>query len=276
MKLVDAHTHVQFPIYDNDRKDVLARAKKKNIFMIAVGTQLTTSQAGIELARKYPDQVRATVGYHPNHVSKDWYHDIKEQHVSEREEFDRDVFQKLAQENEVVAIGECGLDYFRIENIDQDKIKAEQKRVFIEQIRIAESLKKPLMIHCRSTQGTDDAYEDLLSVVMSCTLSIPCILHFYAGSLEMTKKFVDAGFYFTFGGVITFARDYDDSIRHIPLSQILLETDAPYVAPKSFRGKKNEPAFIEETAQKLAEIKQIDYVTIQEITSTTAKKLFKI
>jgi len=280
MKIVDAHTHVQFPAFDSDRDAVLERAKKNDIFMIAVGTQAHTSQLSIELARKFPMQVRATVGFHPNHVDENWHHDKKEQVTSDKETFSIDTLRVLAKEKEVVAIGECGLDYYRLVTSDkeQEARKEKQKEVFMQHMELAREVEKPLMIHCRPKANTDDAYEDLLSLVTNFQLpiTIPKIVHFYVGSLKITKKLLDAGFYFTFGGVITFARDYDEIIQNIPLERILLETDAPYIAPEPYRGKKNEPAYIIETAKKLAQLKGVDYDTIQEITTKTAQNVFKI
>lgn len=257
--LIDAHSHVQFPAYDTDRADVIRRAKEAGVKMIAVGTQASTSEAGILLAHHYPEDVWATVGFHPNHLSEDWYHDTKEQKEEIPEEFNIEKLRALAKDSKVVAIGECGLDYFRLPANGQQltTVKDLQKKVFLEQAELAAELNKALMIHCRPSKGTDDAYNDLLSIIHNSKFIIPKIVHFYVGSPEITKKLVEAGFYFTFGGVITFARDYDESLSLIPLDRILLETDCPYVAPQSNRGKRNEPAFMVETAQKLVEIKNV-------------------
>lgn len=258
--IFDCHSHVQFPAYDEDREAVIERAKSAGIKMIAVGTQVSTSEAGIKLAYKYPEDIWAAVGYHPNHLSEGWFHDVKEQKTSSPEKFDIKKLKVLAADPKVVAIGECGLDYYRLATSDErlaTSIKEKQKEVFLQQADLAKELQKPLMIHCRPSKGADDAYEDLLSIIPNSKFLIPKIVHFYVGGLEITKKLVEAGFYFTFGGVITFARDYDESIKYIPLNRILLETDCPYVAPAPHRGKRNEPAYITETAKKMAEIKKI-------------------
>ena len=174
----------------------------------------------------------------------------------------------------MVAIGECGLDYYRL----TPETKEKQAHVFKEHIRLAENVGKALMIHCRPSKGTDDAYEDLLSLVASgqSLVAVPKIVHFYVGGPTITKKLVDAGFYFTLGGVITFARDYDESIALMPLDRILLETDAPYVAPAPYRGKKNEPSFIVETAKKLAELKSLSLDEVSQATTENAKQVFGI
>lgn len=255
MDLFDAHSHVQFPAYDNDRELVLQRAQEAGIKMIAVGTQADTSEAAIALARRYPENIWAAVGFHPNHLSAAWHHDAKEQREAVPEMFNQEKFLTLARDPKCVAIGECGLDYYRLEGEAAD-IKEKQKEVFVSQMAIAETVHKPLMIHCRPAKGTDDAYQDLIKLLSK---KVPAIMHFYVGSPDMTDALVAAGCYFTFGGVITFSRDYDESIRRIPLDRLLLETDCPYVAPLSRRGKRNEPAFISETYQQMAKIKNLDY-----------------
>ena len=131
-------------------------------------------------------------------------------------------------------------------------------------------------MHTRPTAETDDAYEDTLEVLKENPVSVPKINHFYVGSLTITKKMLEAGFYFTFGGVITFTDAYDTILNYIPLDRILLETDAPYVAPEPYRGKRNEPAYIVETAKKLAELRGDSYEKIAETTTGTAYKIFKL
>lgn len=274
--LFDAHTHIQFPIYDDNRNEVIKRAQMARVKMVAVGTQYSTSLAAIELAEKYPRDIWASVGFHPNHVvDRDWYHDKKEQTLSSPEVFDIEKFKELATHPKVVAIGECGLDYYRIKNHELG-IEEAQKKIFLEQAELAKEFDKALMIHCRPSKGTDNTYEDLLSIIPNSLFIIPKIFHFYVGSLLITKKLVDAGFYFTFGGVITFSRDYDEIIKYIPLDKIMLETDAPYVAPDPYRGKQNEPSYIIETAKKMAEIKNISYDEVVKITTSTALQIFKI
>lgn len=273
--LFDAHGHIHFPLYDADRDEVISRAKKAGVKMISVGTQASTSESAIKLSKQYPEDIWATVGFHPNHLAENWHHDKKEQSDAGPEVFDIKKLSLLAEDKKVVAIGECGLDYFRLkENSGPQKLK--QKEVFIQQIRLAQKLRKALMMHNRPSTGSDDAYLDALDILETENATVPRINHFYVGSLEVTKKLVSAGFYFTFGGVITFARDYDEVIKYIPLERILLETDAPYVAPMPYRGKRNEPAFIVKTAEKIAEIKGITFDEVADVTSATAKKIFKI
>lgn len=280
MKLFDVHTHVHFAAFEKDYREAIQRALDAGVKMITVGTQRDTSRRGVEVANEF-DGVWAAVGLHPVHTEKS-YHDPKELgggtgFNSRGEDFDYEYYKKLAMDPKVVAIGECGLDYYRLATSDKrlaTSIKEKQKTTFIKQIELARELKKPLMIHCRSSKGTDDAYEDLWRIIQDSKFQLPKISHFYVGSLVMAKKLVEAGFYFTFGGVITFARDYDEVIKYLPMDRIMLETDAPYVSPAPYRGKRNEPAYVVETAKKLAEIKDISIEQVAEATTNTALKIF--
>lgn len=275
MTVFDAHTHIHFPAYDKDRDEVIKRAQAAKVKMITVGTNFETSKSAIEIAEKYPDDIWATVGFHPNHVGANWYHDKNELRQATQEDFNIEKFRYLAIHPKVVAIGECGLDYYRIKDL-RLKIKEEQERVFLEQIRLAEDLGKPLMIHCRPSKGTDDAYEDLISTFQVSGFKFQKIVHFFVGSLGIAKKLLELSCYFTFGGVTTFVHDYDEVIKYLPLENILLETDAPYVAPIPYRGQRNEPAYVIEVAKKLAEIKNINLERVVNQTNKNTCELFGI
>ncbi len=277
--IFDAHTHVHFPAYEQDRNQVIKRAQEAGVKMICVGTQFSTSESAIKLAEQYPNDVWATAGFHPSHFNDDWYHDWKEQKSAAREKFDINKLKKLAEHPKIVAIGECGLDYFRLGVNRQAEIERQQA-AFLQMAALARELKKPLMIHCRPSKDSDDAYEDLLGILKekfsSAVGELKPIAHFYNGSFTMTKELLEAGFYFTFGGVITFARDYDDVINYIPLDRILLETDAPYVAPEPYRGKRNEPVYVVEVAKAIANIRGDDYQKIIEVTLENTLQIFNI
>jgi len=294
--LFDVHTHIHFPIYDEDREAVIERARKAGIKMLCVGTQAASSQAAVDLARKYPGEIWATSGFHPNHVARaqharndaeltenaeqrgKWHHDPKEQKEPYPEQFDALNLREIAKNKEVVAIGECGLDYYRLSGDGHQALreKEDQQEAFEVQIQIAKDLNKALMMHCRPSKGSDDAYEEALRVLSTYDGLPPRVFHFYVGSSAMTKKLVESGACFTFGGVITFARDYDEQIKYIPLDRILLETDAPYAAPNPHRGKRNEPSYIIETAKKLAGIKGVDFEKVIQQTTKNALTVFKI
>ena len=274
--LIDAHCHLQFPAFDRDRDETIRRAFKNNIGIINAGANKESSKKAVELARKYPQGLWAAVGLHP----------------TEKEVFDYEFFKKLALDKKVIAIGECGLDYYRIKN-NELGIRNLQKEVFIKHIELANELKKSLMIHCRSGEAEQvspqneagrDAFDDLIEILktrlhydraMDEKLA-PGVLHFFTGSLDDAKKLLAIGFYFTFGGLITFNRSFDEIIKFIPLERILLETDAPYVAPEPYRGKRNEPLYVIEIAKKIAEIKGISFNEAAVQTTKNALNLFKI
>jgi len=283
---IDAHTHVQFAAYDNDRDEVIERALENGVVMVNVGTQKDTSRKAIELAKRH-ENLWATVGLHPIHTSKS-FHDEQELGLpaqaggggftSRGEEFDYDYYKNLAQDSKVVAIGECGLDYFRLGGEEKEK----QKQAFIKQIELAYELKKPLMIHCRDAQRPKShaergAFSDLIEILnfkFKILNSLSGIIHFFSGNKEEAQKLLAMGFYFTFGGVITFTRDYDEVIRMIPLGRILSETDAPYVAPVPYRGKRNEPLFVIEVVKKLAEIKNVSVEVMADAILGNASLIF--
>lgn len=274
IKLFDVHAHVQFHAFKDDVDVVIGRARASGVGMINVGTQKDTSAAAVNLTERYPDGVYATVGLHPIHTERS-FHDEKEldsasdtkSFVSRAEEFDYAYYKDRAIHPKVVGIGECGLDYYRL----GEETKQKQREAFEKQIALSLEIKKPLMIHCRR------AFEDLIDVLQKTARDTkPSVVHFFSGTKGDAQKLLDLGFSFSFGGVVTFARDYDEIVRYTPLDRILLETDAPYVAPVPYRGKRNEPAYVVETAKKIAELKTTSFDEVAERTVVNAKRIFNV
>lgn len=272
----DAHTHVQFAAFKDEWREVIERARALGVAMINVGTQRDTSEGAIKTAEAFEDGVYAAVGLHPIHTEKS-HHDTKElgteqkamEFTSRGEEFNYEVYKKLALHPKVVAIGEFGLDYYRL----SDETKMKQKEIFLQQLQLAHEVKKPLMIHCR--QAFPDLIE-LLEANKNLLLSNAGVIHFFTGTLEDTKALLALGFSFTFGGVVTFTRDYDAVLGHLPSDRILSETDAPYVAPVPYRGKTNEPAYVVETVKKLAELKKLSIDEMAGQIMKNARNVFHI
>lgn len=275
-KLFDVHTHAQFAAFKDDADLVIRGALNAAVWMVNVGTQKDTSVKAVEFAEKYQEGVYATVGLHPIHTEKS-YHDPHELGVSDEalaftsrgEDFDYNYYKKLAEHPKVVAIGECGLDYYRL----GEETKPRQREAFLKQIELSHELKKPLMIHCRN------AFPDLIDILVNCQMSnVKCsgVIHFFSGTKDDAKALLDLGFSFSFGGVITFTRDYDEVVTYIPLERILLETDAPYVAPMPYRGKRNEPVYVVEVAKKIAELKRTLFEEVATKTTTNARRLFGV
>ncbi|MEK7507764.1 MAG: TatD family hydrolase, partial [Patescibacteria group bacterium] len=259
----------------------------KNVWLVNVGTQKDTSRRAVEIANEYAEGVYAAVGLHPVHTEKS-FHDLKElgadnitrEFTSRGENFDIDYYKSLAANKKVVAIGECGLDYYRL----GDSTKNRQSEAFTAQIALAREAGKPLMIHCRSgvaervsphNGAGRDAFSDLIGILKSEKLpERPGIIHFFSGTKGDARELLDMGFCFTFGGVITFAHDYDEVIEMIPMDRILSETDAPYVTPVPYRGKRNEPAYVVEVVKKLSEIKKRTLLEMADIIFENAKRVF--
>lgn len=249
-KYFDAHTHVNFAAYDTDREEAIQRAKDAGVIMNVVGTQKDTSASAVALAEKY-DHLYATIGLHPIHTSKS-YHDTKElgeggkEFTSRGEVFDMAAYEKLGASPRVIAVGECGLDYYRIDESTKDI----QIETFVQQIELANKLQKPLMLHIRN------AYDDALEV-LKAHAKVKGDVHFFAGNWDIAKKFLDFGFTLSFTGVVTFTHDYDEVVKNAPLDMILSETDAPYITPVPYRGKRNESMHVVEVVRAIARIKDI-------------------
>jgi len=272
----DAHTHTQFAAYDDDRNAVMARARDTGVWLINVGTEERTSAAAIASAHRAHRGVWATVGLHPLHAHES-FHDAQElgphpqgRETLEGEEFNYNTYKKLATDPKVVGIGECGLDHFRMKDA---AARAKQAEVFRAHIELSAEIKKPLMIHCR------EAFGDLISTLQATNHKLPSppgVVHFFSGTKKDAKKLLDMEFGFTFGGVVTFAREYDEVIRYLPLDHILSETDAPYVSPAPYRGKRNEPVYIVETVKKIADIRNEDLAMVAEALVKNAIRTFSI
>lgn len=278
---IDCHTHVNFAAFDTDRDAVIKRALDGNVRMINVGTQIDTSRKAVELAEKYDTGVFAIVGLHPVHTSRS-FHDEEElgeggkEFTSRGAVFNTDEYLKLASHPKVVGIGECGLDYYRLE-INDSRFK--QEEAFRKQIELAQGVGKPLMLHIRNGSGRS-AYNDAFAILKSYNLHLkserPGNLHFFAGSVEEAKPFLDLGYTFSFTGVVTFVKDYEAIVRYLPLDAMLSETDAPYVAPVPYRGKRNEPSYVVEVVKAFARIKGKDFEKVRSQILKNAEQLFTI
>lgn len=255
-KYFDAHTHVQFPVFDTDRDEVVARAHEAGVGMNVVGVDLESSKAALSCALRY-EGVWATVGLHPDYAGE--------------EVFDLNAYEALARESKVVAIGECGLDYFR----PADDTKTAQAEVFVQHIELANAVRKPLMLHIRTGKhaGGDEAYKDALDLIRAHA-AVGGDVHFFAGSWDVAKEFLSLGFLLSFTGVVTFTHDYDEVLYNTPLDMLLSETDAPYVTPVPNRGKRNEPMFIPAIARAIARIKNLPEEEVARALLQNASRLF--
>lgn len=255
----DSHCHPQFPQYDHDRKDVIQRALDKKVFMICVGTDIEASKKGVELAKEHSG-VWATVGTHPSDI----------------ENFVMDDFMHLMNEEKVVAVGEVGLDYYRTTQKDKQK---KQKEVFEQFINLAYQYQKPLVLHCRDAAAGSEgrSHKDAIEILkVAKNILYGGVAHSFTGTIEEAREYLNLGFHLGFNGIITFARQYDEVVIHTPLEKILIETDAPYLTPEPYRGKRNEPVYVLEVAKKVAGLKGVSTEEVIRITTQNVLNLFKI
>ena len=273
MKYFDAHTHMHFAAYDADRDECVQRALHAGVGMNMVGTQYDTSVSAVALAEKY-DDVYASIGLHPTHTAAS-FHDTKELGADGKafadtgEVFDSARYKNLAKSPKVIAIGECGLDYYRLD----EATKARQADTFIQQVEMANELKLPLMLHIRSSLGTLNAYEDALQLLKSHA-KVKGDVHFFAGDWNIAKQFLDFGFTLSFTGVVTFTHDYDEVLRNSPLDMMLSETDAPYVTPVPHRGKRNESSYIPDIVRAIAGIRDQSEDMVAGQLAASARRVF--
>lgn len=241
-KYIDAHAHVNFPEYETDRGEVIKRSLDNQTWMVNVGTDKKTSQDVVDIANNYVEGIYAIIGLHPNHAS-------------DGERFDLNFYGELIKNPKVVGVGECGLDFFRLEGDEKEKVEKikKQRQAFGVQIELAAENNKPLMIHCR------EAYPEVIQILKVYKLEYGDKLrgnfHFFSGTKEELQQILDLGFNISFTGVITFTNDYDELIKIVPMDRIMSETDCPFVAPVPHRGERNEPIYVSEVAKKIADIK---------------------
>ena len=258
MQTIDIHSHIADHYFDKNRDGVLARMEESQTGTIAIGVDFDSSNDASKLAQEH-EHVWACIGAHPEEGAK----------------FDEAQFAPLLHDR-VVAVGECGFDYFRTD--DKEKTKKEQVPEFEKQIAFAEAHDLPLMLHIRPTKGSVDAYDDALDILESSfrTLGekIRGNAHFFAGSLEQAKRFFDIGFTISFTGVITFASDYDAIVQESPLSMLHAETDAPFVTPAPYRGKQNEPPYVIEVIRKISELRDEPMDLVQTVLRDNCKRVF--
>ena len=241
--LIDTHSHIYYDKYNNDFNEVLDRANDSGVKkIICVGTDLESSIKSLEISNKY-ENVYCAIGYHPHESSK-------------AEEGYLDKIEEMSKEDKVVAIGETGLDYYY--NYSDSNT---QKKRFIEQIELAISLKLPVIIHNR------DSDDDLYNILKK--YHPKGVIHCFSSTTDYAIKILRLGILLSFTGIITFKNStLDDVIEQANLSDIMVETDSPYLTPEPHRGKRNEPSYVYFIAKKIAEIKN---VPIEEVINHTTK-----
>ncbi|HZZ99755.1 MAG TPA: TatD family hydrolase [Candidatus Paceibacterota bacterium] len=259
MDIFDSHCHPQFPQYEDDREEMIARASGAGVSMICVGTDKDTSKQAVDLAQAH-DNMWAAVGLHPNDNLE--------------EDFFEGAYRDMLAMPKVVAAGEIGLDYYRTED---ELLQRRQREHFDDQLALAKEFNMPIILHCRDGKSgsTGRANRDMLEMLIN-NCPNGGVVHSFTGTLQEAKEFLALDLHLGFNGIITFARNYDEVVRYAPLDRILLETDAPFLTPEPYRGKRNEPSYIIEVAKKLAELKNEPLEKVIEQTTENCKKLFRI
>ncbi len=278
--LIDTHCHIHFPPYDNDRAEVLGRMKAKNIWGITIGTGLKNSAAGLRFAEA-TDGVWATVGLHPEHVTSDYHHE-NEGENPEKFATQEQLVAIAASSPKCVAIGETGLDWYRIDAaLDVEKAKADQEKVLHEHLRASYELDLPLVFHCREALTR---LAEILQEEWNAGRKPRGVVHSFTGTWDEARPLIDLGIHIGINGIATFPprkgqnpdAAIDRTIERMPLEKLLLETDAPYLAPAPYRGKRNEPAYVEEVAKHAAGVRGISLESLAQQTTQNAIDLFRL
>jgi len=298
---IDTHAHVNFNAFREDSDAVLKRALENDTWVIMPGTQFSTSERAVRIAEKYEEGIYASIGLHPIHLGEQRKVDVLEVQSEQTkkeswmtfetkaEEFDFEKYKELGQSKKVVAVGECGLDYY-YEPKGKEKREAQrrkQKTALALQLKLADELNLPVILHCRKAH--DDLIEFFGQKSMVNNQRLRGVVHCYTGNLVQAEKFYKMGLYFGFNGLI-FKKvpalpDPKAVIASIPLERILLETDSPYLVPPLARRSdsegglptdRNEPLFVKYVAEEIARIKNISVGKVAEQTAQNAKDLFRI
>ena len=251
--LIDSHAHLEMREFDSDREEVIKRSGEAGVdFIITVGINLEFSLKAINLAQKH-ENIYAAIGVHP--------HD-----VANADNSTYDALKELARRQKVVAYGEIGLDFFRNLSPQEKQLEA-----FGRQLELAQELNLPVIIHDR------EAHKQSIEIVKSSSVRRG-VFHCFSGDYEMAKKCIDLGFYISIPGVVTFdkSKTLQEVAQRVPLANLLLETDCPYLAPVPHRGKRNEPSYVIHTAKKVAEIKKVSWEEVAEVTACNTMNLFGI
>lgn len=258
---VDSHAHLENKRFDTDRAEVFVRAQEAGIEAILAigngdGPGTDTLDCAIKFARQF-EWVYATVGIHPHEAA-----------LAKPEDFDQ--LERLSREPEVIAWGEIGLDYF-YDHSPRDL----QQRVFLQQMEMARAAKLPIVIHCRPSDSSENAWDDVLRMVREhwSSSGLAGVLHCFTGTVEHAKAALDLGFIISFAGNITFpkAQNIREAASVVPLDRMFIETDSPYLAPIPHRGKRNEPSLVREVARQIGELRRLP---AEQIGSQTAANFY--
>ncbi len=277
LRLIDTHSHPQMGDYDADREAVLQRSFDQGIGLIAVGTTLIDSLAGVKLADRYPDQpIWAAVGIHPTDEDLENIHPTQLESLLDTAQLqERDPANSvdgMPPRGKIVAIGETGLDYF---HVNESQARDLQADIFEQHILLAQQTDLPLIVHCRDRRGVSEAYDNALTLLTRHQVG-HFVMHCYSGDWARAEKFLELGGYLSFTGIITFPKIdlMQDIVKKTPLDRLMIETDAPFLAPEPHRGKRNEPAYVELVARTIAALRGQPFEVVALATTNNAVNFF--
>lgn len=274
IKYIDIHSHFNLPQFENDLPSAIKKMEEAETATICVGTDLASSRRAVEIA-EMSKNIWAVIGQHPTDTDED---------------FDPALYEEMAKNPKVVAIGECGFDFFRT---PKSEVFEKQKEIFLKQVELASRINKPLMIHARPSKPVKgekpsmDAYEEVIKILSNFP-EVKANFHFFVGDLQIAKEAINGGHTMSFDGPITFSRDYDEVIKMLPLSVIMAETDSPFAMPEPYRSENSaenslkngfrrcEPWMVKEIVSAIAKIKNEDEETVRKAMLENAKQFFKI
>lgn len=260
--IIDTHSHIVEKQFNEDRSEIIERCFANDVQIINCSTDYVSSVKSLEMVRQFQGKgVYTAVGFDPQET--------------EQQDYDEQIFEKLINENRsnIVAIGEIGLEFFKQENFEQ------QKEIMKSQMLLAKKYELPVIIHCRDFEDNrNNAYQEIAQIMDEVDSPYTGVVHCFSGNVEQALAFTQHGYYLGFNGIITFKKpgDTHDVLRAIDRIYILSETDAPYLAPVPFRGKRNEPLYVTQVVEKIAEILNIDILSAQKLTLENAQRLFNI
>ncbi|MCB0279318.1 MAG: TatD family hydrolase [Calditrichaeota bacterium] len=252
MFFIDTHCHIDFDSFDNDRDQVVQKAREKDVhYLINIGCERLSNQKVLENSKRF-ENVYFSSGIHPSDVDQ-----------SDLTVFDQ--IEEFASQEKMVAVGEIGLDYFKYDG-DRER----QKTYFKKAIQLAAKLEKPIVVHNR------EADQDVAEILRN-ELKTRAVLHCFASTAEFAREMVDLGIFISFTGIITFKNStYDDVVKSVPIEQLMLETDSPFLTPHPFRGKRNDPSYIPLIAEKVASLKNMTIEDVQRKTTENAIRFFNL
>lgn len=279
--IIDTHAHLNFAAFDKDRNEVIKKCLESNIWMINAGSNYETSEKAIEIAERYNEGVYASVGLHPINLDTGLVKIRNDEAEGEHfeKEFDYDGYKTLAQNPKVIAIGETGLDYYWKPKTTKKLaiFKEKQRTVLCQQLKLAKELNLPIIFHCRVAHN--DLIETLNTEYLILNTNLRGVMHGFVGTTGQLKEYLKMGFYIGFNGIIfknIEGINFEENIKNTPLDRILVETDCPYLAPPGFSEGRNNPLGVKYVIQRIAQIKNIRFEKLAEITTENAKRLFQL